>query len=210
VAGGDGGSPLAQARALAAPESVIGIHLTDLGYHQRLEAMPDDLSPAEQQYLSEMEQGWMSGGGYVAVQATRPNTLAYGLNDSPVALAAWILDKFHDWSDCGDDFDQCYPKDELLTNLSIYWLTGTIASSIQGYYEEMHEPSLPPGQPMSVPVGMALFPKDNPPPREYAERLLGRIDHWSEMPRGGHFTAWEAPEAFAADVRAFLRQLRPA
>jgi pimeloyl-ACP methyl ester carboxylesterase len=207
VAGGDGGSPLAQAMALTAPNAVLGIHLTDLGYHNQLETQPTDLSPAEGQYLREMEQGWMVGGGYVAVQGTRPLTLAYGLTDSPVALAAWILDKFHDWSDHGGAFANYYPMDELLTNISIYWFTGTIGSSIQGYYEEMHEPSLPPGQPIPVPVGMALFPEDSPPPREYAERLL-RIDHWTEMARGGHFTAWEAPELYTEDLRDFFRPLR--
>jgi pimeloyl-ACP methyl ester carboxylesterase len=195
--------------ALAAPQAVIGIHVTDIGYHQRLETTPDDLSPAEQRFLTEAGEAFMSGGGYVAIQATRPQTLAYGLTDSPVGMAAWILDKFHDWSDCGEDFAQCYPMDELLTNLSIYWFTGTIDSSIQGYYEELHDPSLRSGEAIPVPVGMALFPKDGPPPREFAERMLGQVDHWTEMPRGGHFTAWEAPEPFAADLRAFYRSLRP-
>lgn len=207
VAGGDGGSPLAQAMALAAPDSVLGIHLTDLGYHNQPESPPTDLSPAEEEYLREMKQGWMEGGGYVAIQGTRPQTLAYGLTDSPVALAAWLLDKFHDWSDHGGDFASYYPMDELLTNIAIYWFTGTIGSSVSGYFEESHEPSLPSGQPIPVPVGMALFPKDSPPPREYAERLL-RIDHWTEMPRGGHFTAWEAPEPYTADLRDFFRPLR--
>lgn len=207
AAGGDGGSPLAQALALAAPAAVIGIHLTDIGYHNQPASTLADLSAAEQRYLAEMGQGWAENGGYLMMQGTRPQTLAYGLSDSPAALAAWILDKFRAWSDCDGDLDRAYPKAELLTNLALYWFTNTIGSSIRGYYEEMHDPSLPPGQPIPVPVGMALFPKDNPPPREYAERLL-RIDHWAEMPRGGHFTAWEAPEPFAQAVRDFYRPLR--
>jgi len=207
AAGGDGGSPISQLLALNNPASVIGIHLTDPGFQATMNLDPSSLTPAEQQYLGAMQQRFFQEGGYVMIQSTRPQTLAYGLNDSPVGLAAWIIEKFYGWSDIDGDLEREYTKDELLTNIMIYWVTQTINPSIRSYYEESHAPSLKPGQRVEVPVAMALFPKDTPPPRALAERTL-RIERWTEMPRGGHFPALEVPELYAADLQAFFRSLR--
>jgi microsomal epoxide hydrolase len=207
AAGGDGGSPISQLLALNNPTSVIGIHLTDIGFQATMNLDPSSLTPAEQQYLGAMQQRFFQEGGYVMIQSTKPQTLAYGLNDSPIGLAAWIIEKFYGWSDIDGNIEREYTKDELLTNIMIYWVTQTINPSIRSYYEESHAPSLKPGQRVAVPVAMALFPKDTPPPRALAERTL-RIERWTEMPRGGHFPALEVPELYAGDLQAFFRSLR--
>ena len=207
AAGGDGGSPISQLLALNHPASVIGIHLTDPGFQATMNLDPSSLTPAEQQYLGAMQQRFFQEGGYVMIQSTKPQTLGYGLCDSPVGLAAWIIEKFYGWSDIDGDLEREYTKDELLTNIMIYWVTQTINPSIRSYYEESHAPSLKPGQRVEVPVAMALFPKDTPPPRALAERTL-RIERWTEMPRGGHFPALEVPELYAGDLQAFFRSLR--
>ncbi|MNI62544.1 hypothetical protein D3C73_1178710 [compost metagenome] len=141
----------------------------------------------------------------MSIQSTKPQTLAYGLSDSPVGLAAWIIEKFHSWSG-GGDLRHHFSEDELLTNIMIYWVTGTIGSSAHIYYENSH--SLPPLGHIEVPTALALFPSDILlPPKEWALRNLN-ITRWSMMPRGGHFAAMEDPEALAADIRAFYRPLR--
>ncbi len=207
IHGGDGGSPLAQYMAFTQPESVVGIHLTDIGWHTSVTLDRSSLSEAEQQYMNGLEQQGMSESGYIMIQGSKPQTLAYGLNDSPVGLAGWIIEKFRAWSDCDDDVERSHTKDELLTNIMVYWVTQTINSSIRGYYEGMHSSALFSMQRVDVPVGMALFPKDNPPPRELAERSLN-VEHWTEMPKGGHFAALEEPELFVNDLRAFFRRFR--
>jgi pimeloyl-ACP methyl ester carboxylesterase len=207
AAGGDGGSPISQLLALNNPASVIGIHLTDPGFQATMNLDPSSLTAAEQQYLGAMQQRFFQEGGYVMIQSTKPQTLAYGLSDSPIGLAAWIIEKFYGWSDIDGDIEREYTKDELLTNIMIYWVTQTINPSIRSYYEESHAPSLKPGQRVEVPVAMALFPKDTPPPRALAERTL-RIERWTEMPHGGHFAALEVPDLLVEDLRAFYRPLR--
>ena len=143
------------------------------------------------------------------MHSTKPQTLAYGLNDSPVGLAGWIVEKFRAWSDCNGDVETRFSKDELLTNIMIYWVSETINSSMRMYYEIGHtSPPLKPGQHIEVPAGVAIFPKDiGVPPREWAERTL-RVQRWTEMPRGGHFAALEEPELLAEDMRAFFRPFR--
>jgi microsomal epoxide hydrolase len=207
AAGGDWGSPISQLLALNNPASVIGIHLTDIGFQATMNLDPSSLTPVEQEYLRAKQQRSFQEGGYVMIQSTRPQTLAYGLSDSPVGLAAWIIEKFYGWSDIDGALEQKYTKDELLTNIMIYWVTQTINSSIRFYYEESHAPSLKTGQRVEVPVALALFPKDTPAPRTLAERTL-RIERWTEMPRGGHFPALEEPELLVEDLRAFYRSLR--
>jgi pimeloyl-ACP methyl ester carboxylesterase len=209
--GGDGGSPISQHLALKYSQSVVGIHLTDLGWHSTMNLDPSTLSEAEQKYLNDSQSWSMQEGAYAMVQMTKPQTLAYELNDSPVGLAAWIVDRFRVWSDCDGDLERSYSKDELLTNIMIYWVTETINSSIRGYYEEAHTPSLQSRQRIDVPAGLAIFlkdfPPDLPPPRELAERSLN-VQRWTEMPHGGHFAALEEPELLAEDIRAFFRTLR--
>ena len=206
VAGGDGGSVLGQLLAIDHPESVIGLHLTDLGWHAT-ERDPSSLTGPEQRYLAAAKKHFMADGAYATVQSTRPRSLAVGLNDSPVGLASWIVDRFHAWSDAGD-LERSFGKDDLLTNLMLYWVTQSIGSSIFNYYAEARAPSLTPADYVARPVGLALFPRDvaGIPPRRLAERTL-RVQRWTEMPRGGHFAALEEPKLFANDVTELFRPL---
>jgi pimeloyl-ACP methyl ester carboxylesterase len=204
AAGGDLGSGITRRLALAHPELVVGIHLTDVGYPT---ADRPDLSDAERRYLSAVRDWSAREGAYAHLQSTKPQTLAYGLTDSPVGLAAWIVEKFRAWSDCDGDVERRFSKDELLTTIMIYWVTGTINSSVRLYYEGSHAPPLTPEQRSEVPAGVAIFPKDLAlPPREWAERGL-RVERWTEMPRGGHFAAMEEPDLLVEDLRAFFRAL---
>ncbi len=206
--GGDFGSPITQLLALAHPESLVGIHVTDIGFYTMFDRQPD-LSEAEQRYLGAQQKWFFQEGAYTMIQGTKPQTLAYGLNDSPVGLASWIVEKFRAWSDCDGDIEKHYTKDELLTNIMIYWVTQTIDSSF-GYYRNV--PKLQTGQHIEVPAAFARFPKDIPgidPPRELAERHL-RIERWTQMPRGGHFAALEEPALLAEDLRTFFHPFRTA
>jgi len=208
AAGGDFGSGITQFLAHAHPESVAGIHVTDLGFYN-LQAGQPDLSPAEQRYLG-AQQGWFfQEGAYGMIQGSKPQTLAYGLEDSPAGLAGWIVEKFRSWSDCDGNVENRFSKDELLTNITIYWATQTIRSSF-GYYRNIGSSPVQPGEHIEVPAGFARFPKDIPgidPPQELAERHL-RIARWTMMPRGGHFAALEEPDLLAEDLRDFARPLR--
>ena len=150
------------------------------------------------------------------IQGTRPRTAAPALNDSPAGLAAWIVEKFYEWSDCAGDVETRFTKDELLTNIMLYWTTQTIESSFQPYRDVMKAGALRWTMEAAkgwvgsskTPAGFALFPKDiSTPPREWAERFYN-VQSWTEMPRGGHFAALEEPAMLAEDIRAFFRPLR--
>jgi pimeloyl-ACP methyl ester carboxylesterase len=145
------------------------------------------------------------------VHATRPRSLAPALEDSPVALASWIVDRFHAWCDSPRDLASSFSKDELLTNVMLYWITGTAGSSIFTYHADAESPSLTPADRVTRPVGLALFPRDigGIPPRSFAERTLN-VQRWTEMPKGGHFAALEVPDLWARDVAAFFRDLADA
>ena len=206
--GGDIGSGLTEMLARKHAASLAGIHLTDVPYSHMFTMTPDDLSEAEREYLAAGQRWLMQEGAYAMVQSTRPQTLAYGLNDSPAGLAAWIVEKFRAWSDCGGDVEERFTKDELLTNVTIYWATQTIRSSFLPYYEGQGDPSGGAWPRVEVPTGVAIFPKDIvPAPRDYGERIFD-VRRWTEMPRGGHFAAMEEPELLAEDLRAFFRDLR--
>ena len=212
VAGGDMGSRITRLMAVAHPERITGIHMTDIGFRGDVSfpaKLPDALTPVEQQYLGASGWWFMSEGAYIMFQGTKPQTLAYGLNDSPVALAGWIVEKFQAWSDCDGDVEQRFSKDELLTNIMIYWATQTINSSIRLYAEDGRtQPVLQPGQLIEVPAGVAIFLKEMAhPPRQLGERFL-RIQRWTETDRGGHFSAFEEPELLAEEMRKFYRPLR--
>lgn len=210
AAGGDMGSGVTRYLAANYPELLIGIHLTDIGIIRDLLSSTDDiaLSSEELNYKKNAQQWIAQEGGYMSIQSTKPQTLSYGLSDSPVGLAAWIVEKIRSWTDSKGDFEDKYSMDELLTNIMIYWVTNTIGSSAQMYYENTH--SLPPMNPITVPVGVALFPDDILlPPKDWAEKKLN-ISRWTVMLRGGHFTAMEEPELFAEDIREFYRLLRTA
>ncbi len=154
--------------------------------------MAGSLTDIEQKYVAAVTRRFMEDGAYAAVHASQPRALAASLNDSPVGLASWIVDRFHSWSDTPRHFEQSFSKDEMLTNITIYWVTQTIQSSIYGYLAETRQPSLGKGDHVDCPVGLALFPHDMAgiPPRRLAERTLNVV-RWTEMPAGGHFGAWE-------------------
>ena len=148
------------------------------------------------------------GRGYSAIQGTKPQTLGYGLNDSPAGLAAWIVEKFHGWSDNDGDIESAFTKDEILTNITLYWVTETITSASRLYYESGNTPPTRPVGYGDVPTGAAIFPKEiNFTPRKWAEARYN-IVRWTVMPRGGHFAALEEPELLVDDIRAFFRGLR--
>ena len=149
--------------------------------------------------------------GYSAVQSTRPQTLGYGLNDSPAGLAAWVLDKWRSWSDSGGDLDARFGRDALLTMLTIWWVTGSITSSMRDYYDNRwHSATLGPDDLVRVPTAMAVFANEfvseGEPPRSWYERLY-EIHRWTVFPRGGHFAAAEEPDLLAGDIGEFFAGL---
>lgn len=217
--GGDWGSAITEQLALYHSSNLIAIHLTDVPTAHSMQPVKD-CSAAEKKFLEEMEEWRKIQGGYMAIQSTRPQDLAPGLNDSPAGLAAWMVDKFYMWSDNGGNIENAFTKDELLTNLTIYWSTQTIYSSIHIYYEAI-KPMIQPAQSLlmklnpfnktgdktDVPAGFAIFPKDIvPAPKAFAERFFN-VQRWTEMKKGGHFAALEQPELLAADIRDFVRNL---
>ena len=206
--GGDWGAFVTARLGLASPDHLAGIHVTLLGLRRDL---PPPAHPTEEEraYIEELRHWEREETGYGWIQGTRPQTLAYGLTDSPVGLAAWIVEKFRAWSDCGGDVERRFTKDVLLTNVMLYWVTGAINSSFWPYYARRHAGwPIPDGARIEVPTAYASFPREIlHPPRAWAERVYN-IRRWTVMPAGGHFAALEEPEALAADLRAFFRDLR--
>jgi pimeloyl-ACP methyl ester carboxylesterase len=215
--GGDWGSTVTEHLARSHGEAVIGVHLTDVPFWHAFQR-PHDLSPAEESFFAGNEEFQRQDAAYAMLQGTRPRTLADGLNDSPAGLAAWMVQHFQRWSDCGGDVEKRFTRDELLTSVTTYWATGCIGTSFLPYYDLTHagvarwmiEKAKEWVGSSHVPAGFALFPKDlTSPPREWAQRFFD-VRRWTEMPRGGHFAAHEEPELLADDLRAFFRPLRGA
>ena len=209
--GGDWGSTVSTALGLDHPLRIIGIHLNYIAGRFLLggtlnQAPDDDIAKS---YRAELRAWWDSEGGYSHVQGTKPQTLGYALNDSPAGLAAWIVEKFRTWSDCAGDPEQSFTRDDILTNVMIYWVTQTINSSTRLYFETRQQPlQLSSSNRVQPPVAVALFPEEIPmPPRALAERGYN-IVRWSAMTRGGHFAAMEQPALLAQDIREFFRPLR--
>jgi len=209
--GGDWGAGISTWLALLHPASLAGIHLNYIpgSYRPDLGSGTAPLAPEEAAFLEQKAQWYEEEGGYAHAQGTRPQTLAYGLNDSPVGLLAWIVEKLRAWSDCGGQLERRFGRDEVLTHVTLYWVTETIGSSMRLYRESRHTPlQLGPGERVRVPCGIAHFPLEAPhPPRAWVERAYD-VRRWTEMPRGGHFAAMEEPELLAEDIRAFFRPLR--
>jgi epoxide hydrolase len=210
--GGDWGSSISRELGLIVPEHLIGVHLNMLRPH-----VPDDqadLTDEEKARVETLRRFRSTGSGYGAIQSTRPQTLAYGLTDSPAGQLAWITEKFGEWTDDGLP-DQAVDRDQLLTNVMLYWLTGTAGSSARLYYEAARSGALgppvatgPSSSAPTVPTGVAVFPREIARPiRRFAE-LSNNIVHWAEFNRGGHFAAMEAPDLLVGDVREFFRPFR--
>jgi len=208
--GGDWGAFITARLGYAHAERLIGIHLNLLPLAR--DPSLADPSPEEAAYLEELRVFLAEETGYQWIQGTRPQTLAFGLTDSPAGLAAWMLEKFRAWSDCGGDIESVFSKDQLLANIGLYWFTGAIGSSFWPYYARRHGRwPIPEGATVDVPAGYAAFPCEIlRPPRSMAARMFTDLRRWSVMTKGGHFAAMEQPDALAAEVRAFFRALRDA
>ena len=223
------GGSVANLLGLHYPDRVVGIHVTYPAEPYLGPGVPE-LSEREREFLQERPRGQEAEGAYTHIQRTKPLTLSYALNDSPAGLAVWIVEKFRAWSDCDGDVERRFSKDELLTNLTIYWPTETIGSSFRVYrdwalsaesnpyaWEEREEvprgvasKPLARNERVEVPSAVALFPADPPSgmPREWVERSYSDLRSFTRMARGGHFPAMEEPELLAEDIRSFLRPLR--
>jgi microsomal epoxide hydrolase len=206
--GGDWGSFVTARLGHAHPQRLAGIHLNLLPV-RRDPKMLADPTPEEKRFLGELEVWLKEEIGYQWIQGTRPQTLAFGLTDSPAGLAAWVGEKFRAWTDCGGVPENALSRDDMLANISLYWFTGAIGSTFWPYYARMHGPWPIPERGVTVPMGYAHFPREIlNPPRSVAERMFTDIRRWTEMPRGGHFAALEQPELLASDVVEFFRPLR--
>jgi pimeloyl-ACP methyl ester carboxylesterase len=204
--GGDIGASVTTGLALRHPNLLFGIHLNFIPGSYRPHLPPGtQLTAAEEGFLAEVARWRDDHGAYAHIQRTTPLTAAYGLNDSPAGLAAWILEKFRQWS----DGDSIFTRDELLANVTLYWMTGTIFSSFRMYYEGGKAPLFfAENQRVRIPCAVAHFPRELLfPPHVWVERGFNVVQ-WTEMPRGGHFAAWEQPELLADDLRCFFRQFR--
>jgi len=208
--GVDWGSTVTEHLARSHPDSVIAIHLTDVPFGH-LFRKPDDPSRQEKEFFEANDHWIQKEDAYAMIQSTKPQSLSCGLNDSPSGLAAWIVEKFRAWSDCGGDVESRFTKDELLTNVMIYWVTETIGSSFQPYYDFSNATAFTWISEVikgwvgscKVPAALALFPKDiSRPPREWAQRSFD-VQRWTEMPRGGRFAALEETELLADDSAWF-------
>ena len=203
--GGDWGALVAARLAANHPTRVEAIHTTlPFVVSSRFDdpmGMLDDGGRADYRETSAFRE---EGMGYYEVQSTRPQTLAYGLTDSPAGLSGWLLEKFRSWSDC-DDVIEYFGNDRLLDTISVYWLTGTINSSMRLYYETDERAAIPTS--VDVPTGHARFPAEiSKTPRAWVEAVYDVV-HWTEQPRGGHFAAMEVPDLFVEDIRTFVRGL---
>lgn len=208
VQGGDWGGIISRIIALRDASHVAGLHLNfctagaPAGVTNPLEGVPE----AEVRLLNETNARMENERAYQQIQGTKPQTLGVGLNDSPAGLASWIVEKFHAWCDCGDNIESRFTKDDLLTNITIYWATQTAASSTRIYYENRVAP--PVNGRVTVPTACALFPKEiTTPPRTWVEARYNLV-RWTPMPQGGHFAALEQPELLVKDVREFFRGIR--
>ncbi|MFI1095463.1 epoxide hydrolase family protein [Streptomyces sp. NPDC020917] len=209
AAGGDIGSHVSRYLALDHPDRVVAVHRTDAGV-PFFDGDRSELAPEERAWFDGAAAWGATEGGYAAMHRTKPQTAAVGLTDSPAGLAAWIVEKLRAWSDCGGDVERSYTKDEILTLVSLYWFTGTIGSSMRMYRANG---AIPPAQltrRVEVPSGFAIFPADLVrPPRAWMERTANAV-RVTEPERGGHFAAFEEPELYAEELRAFFRPFRAA
>jgi epoxide hydrolase len=207
--GGDEGAIISPDLGRAAPDHVVGVHVNAatvgfMPFPPLEESELAELSDAEQARVARIAEFLDDEFGYARIQSTRPQTLAYGLTDSPVGQLAWIVDKFQSFTHGTEVPEDAVDRDRMLTNVMLYWLTGTAGSSASIYYEDKHSGAWP--QPSGVPTGVAVFAEDISI-RRYAEQS-NNITHWSDFDRGGHFAAIEAPDLLIADVREFFRRFR--
>ncbi|MFF5979025.1 epoxide hydrolase family protein [Streptomyces olindensis] len=216
--GGDWGAAITRELGRAHPDRVIGVHLNLLpGAHAATEPTQEELDalgPEERERTLASWHRWRDysrdGTGYAVLQSSRPQTVAYALTDSPVGQLAWIVEKFREWTDSDELPEEAVDRDRLLTNVMLYWLTGTAGSSGRIYYERAHATgrAARPDEPSTVPTALALFPAEPQLPLRHRAERTENLVRWTEFDRGGHFAAMEEPDLLVGDVRAFFRQLR--
>ncbi len=206
ASGTDIGAGIATRLGLRYPDAVRGIHIATVVDPPLTETSPP-CTEAERAYQARVALWQAEEGAYAHQHATKPQTLAFALADTPAGLASWIVEKFHAWGDHGDAMQAAFPFDMLIDTLMIYWLTETIGSSIRTYYEHAKfRPALRPDDYVRVPTAVCMWPKDLvTAPREWAERFYN-VQQYSRPEQGGHFPAWEAPQAYAADLRQFANR----
>ena len=209
VEGGDWGAVIANSVSILAAEHVLGLHTTMPLAFPPPGHDPKDLSEREQADLADLADFDQNGTGYQKIQGSKPQTLGFGLNDSPAGLCAWITEKFHGWTDCDGHVENAIDRDQLLTNIMLYWVTQTITSSTRLYYETFKSGRVGiVGAKVEVPTGVARFPREIMRyPRKWVEQSYN-VTHWTDMPKGGHFAAMEQPDLFVTDVRKFFGTLR--
>jgi microsomal epoxide hydrolase len=206
--GGDWGSFVTSRLAYAHADRMIGIHLNLLPVRRDPQMLANP-TPEEKRYLGELTHWLKEETGYQWIQGTRPQTLAFALADSPVGVAAWLVEKFRAWTDCGGNPENAVSRDDMLADITLYWATGAIGSSFWPYYARMHGPWPIPEGAIWVPTGYVEFPREIlRPPRSVAARVYSDIRRWTVMEKGGHFAALEQPEALAREIREFFRPLR--
>ncbi|TWF54440.1 epoxide hydrolase family protein [Neorhizobium alkalisoli] len=208
--GGDIGAGVSTWLARLYPADLIGVHLNYVSAGFRPTLSPGEEPTQEESAYQQRVLAWSAlEGAYSALHATKPQTLAFALTDSPVGLAAWIAEKFRAWSDCNGDLESIISLDTLLTDISIYWFSGNLDSALRLYKENRLDPLVFDfGERLAPSFGIAHFPKELPiPPQSWVERVAD-VTRWSEMPAGGHFAALEQPQLLAEEIRAFFRPLR--
>lgn len=197
ISAGDVGCDVAEAVAGAHPDNVSALHLTDVSQYHFLVNPPTDLTNIEKNYIQHGRHWQATEGGYMHEQSTKPQTIATALGDSPAGLAAWILEKLRSWTDCGGNVESIFTRDQLLTWITAYWVTGTIGTSFTPYAESGAKT----WSRIEAPTAFTVFPHDLVnAPREFAERIFN-VQDWQELSAGGHFAAWERPEDYVAGVR---------
>lgn len=207
AAGGDIGSGVSGFLALEHPGRVVAVHRMGAG-PPVFTGDPAELTPEERDWLATSPAWAAAEGAYMAMHRTKPQTAAFGLTDSPAGLAAWIVEKLRAWSDCGGDVERSFTKDEILTDVTLYWFTGTIASSMRMYHANAAIPPAQFARRVEVPSGFSLFPGDIlTPPRAWLERTAN-VTRVTTPERGGHFAPFEEPELYAAELREFFRPYR--
>jgi pimeloyl-ACP methyl ester carboxylesterase len=209
AAGGDMGTMITKSMAVQYPEKIKAIHLTDVGYPNGTEDW-SKMTPEEQAFGQVIQHWFFTEGAFNMIQSTKPQTLGYGLNDSPVGLASWIIEKFYAWSDHDGNLEQVITKDELITNIMIYWVSQSINSSIRMYAENARAAymgGLKSSQYVQVPTGISLFPKEAQFPRAWAERMV-QVASFNTLKKGGHFAALELPEVYANELLTFFGNVK--
>lgn len=208
--GGDIGAFVSVWLARNHPQRLVGVHLNFIPSNYLPPLGESEILTTEERAFLARQKNWIeTEGAYASEHRTKPQTLSYAMTDSPVGLAAWISEKFRSWSDCGGDIEKVFSLDDLLTNISLYWLTGQLDASFRMYKESANDALRPaPGERVSTPLGVAVFPHEIlSPPRSWVERVFD-VRRWSNMPKGGHFAAMEQPQLLAEEIRAFFRPLR--